>query len=387
VTVNDLLIDLLAVALVAACTSTPTTARSAGRVPSRTAPTADRGRRFSRSEVRAIIADARRIPTSDGVEELLAIPIGGTTQWISVRGRDRRNPILLMIHGGPASPEMPTSWAFQRGWEDYFTVVQWDQRGSGKSYNASDTAAIRSTLSLARITEDAGEVVQYLRARYGVTKIFVLAHSWGSVVGLGLAHRHPEWLYAYVGMGQIISGRENERVGYAQTLRAAEARGDDQAVRELKAIAPYPDPDGSLPIDKLIVERKWSVAFGGLSYGRDNLSYYLNQAELSPEYTDADIEAIDKGSTLSLTPLWSEVMRFDYSRVVDFRCPIVIFAGRHDMTTPSTVAAGWLARVHAPSTRLVWFERSAHMMMVEEPGRMLVHLVQDVLPLAGAGAR
>jgi len=333
--------------------------------------------------VTAIIADARRIVSPAGVEERLAIRIGGTTQWISVRGSDRRNPILLMIHGGPASPEMPTSWAFQRGWEDYFTVVQWDQRGAGKSYG--DPAAIAPTLSLARITEDAGEVVQYLRARYGKQKIFVLAHSWGSLVGLGLARRHPEWLYAYVGMGQIISGRVNERVGYALTLAAAEARGNAQAVRELKAIAPYPGADGSVPIDKLMVERKWSVAFGGLSHGRDSLSYYLNLAELSPDYSDADIAAMDKGSRLSLTPLWADVMRSDFTEVLDFGCPIVIFAGRHDTTTPSSIAAAWHARVRAPSKRLVWFERSAHMMMVEEPGRFLVHLVRDVLPLARTG--
>ena len=77
------------------------------------------------------------------------------------------------------------------------------------------------------------------------------------------------------------------------------------------------------------------------------------------------------------------MMKFDYSRVTDFRCPIFIFAGRHDTTTPSQIAADWLARVHAPKKGLVWFEHSAHMMEVEEPGRVLVHLVEDVRPLAG----
>ena len=334
------------------------------------------------ADARAIIADARKIATREGVEELLEIPVGGTKQWISVRGRDRRNPVLLRIHGGPASPELPTSWACQGGWEDFFTVVQWDQRGSGKTYNANDPARIAPTLTLDRITEDAAEVVQYLRRRYGKERVFVLGHSWGSLVGLGLAHRHPELLYAYVGMGQVISGQQNERASYALTLSAAEAAHDAAAVRELKAIAPYPEKDGSLPLEKVSIERKWSNALGGLVHGRDGIGHYLSLAELSPDYTPADVVAIDLGSRLSLPHLLPELGRFDYSAVTRFGCPIVIFAGRHDTTSPSQVAADWLARVSAPRKQLVWFENSAHMMMVEEPGRMLLHLVQDVLPLA-----
>ncbi|WP_395824332.1 alpha/beta fold hydrolase [Archangium minus] len=338
---------------------------------------------FTKAQARGIIADARRIVTPNGVEELLELPIGGTKQWISVRGRDRRNPVLLMIHGGPASPEMPTSWAFQAGWEDYFTVVQWDQRGSGKSYTANDPAMIAPTLSLERITQDAAEVVQALRKRYGKEKIFVLGHSWGSLVGLGLAHKHPGWLHAYVGMGQVINGQESERTGYAITLRAAEAARNDEAIRELKSIAPYPEKDGTLPLEKIGLERKWSVRLGGLSHRRDNLGYYLNQAELSPDYSDEDVAAIDKGAELSVPRLLPDLGKFNYTNVLDFRCPILMFAGRHDFTTPSELTAAWLQKVRAPKKKLIWFENSGHMAMVEEPGRMLVHLVQDVRPLAG----
>ena len=337
---------------------------------------------YPRAKATAIIAEARKIVSDHGVEELLEIPVGGTHQWISVRGRDRANPILLMIHGGPASPEMPTSWYFQSGWEDYFTVVQWDQRGAGKSYNSNDPRAIKPTLSLERITQDAAEVLQYLRTRYHKPKIFVLGHSWGSLVGLSLARQHPEWLYAYVGMGQVISARDDEKVGYEETLRRAEETGDAQAVSELKSIAPYPNPDGSVPLDKLNTERKWSVKLGGLSWGRQGLSYYYALTEFSPEYSDGDIAAAGKGSTLSLAPLMKDLMAFDLSNVTEWRCPIILFEGRHDFTTPSAVAARWIEKVHAPAKKLVWFDNSAHMVMVEEPGRMLVHLVEDVRPLS-----
>ena len=342
---------------------------------------------FTRTQVTSIIGTARKIVAPNGIEELLEIPVGGTKQWISVRGRDRGNPVLLMIHGGPASPEMPSSWFFQNSWEDYFTVVQWDQRGSGKSYNANNPKTIRPTITADRMIDDAGEVVQFLRKRYEKNKIFVLGHSWGSLVGVSLAHAHPEWLYAYIGTGQMINGKENERVGYANTLRAAEAAGNRSAVAELKAIAPYPEADGSVPLDKLGKERHWSVVLGGLTYQRSTYDYYENLFKLSPEYSEQDVAAIDKGSELSLGALIPAIVNFNYSDTVRFDCPIILFEGRHDDTTPAEVAARWFERVQAPDKNLVWFENSAHMAMVEEPGRFLVHLVQDVRPLAESPLR
>jgi proline iminopeptidase len=341
---------------------------------------------FSREHATGIIGNFRKIAVPDGLDERLEIPIGNTQQWISVRGRDRRNPIILMIHGGPASPEMQTSWIWQGDWEDYFTVVQWDQRGAGKSYGVNDPAVVGPTLSLKRISEDAGEVVQYLRQRYAQDKIFVLGHSWGSLVGLTLAHQHPEWLYAYIGMGQVISGKENERVGYRLTLQLAEKQKNAAAVNELKSIAPYPELDGSVPVAKIMLERKWSVSFGGLTYGRKGLDFYSDLAELSPDYSLADVAAVDKGSELSLPRLLPDLLNFDFSDVIRYRCPIFMFEGRYDLTTPSQVTAAWFKHVQAPKKGFVWFENSAHMIEVEEPGRVLVHLVQDVRPLAGKSA-
>jgi pimeloyl-ACP methyl ester carboxylesterase len=340
---------------------------------------------FTRAQATGIVANFRKIASPEGVEEQLEIPVGGTQQWITVRGRDRANPILLLVHGGPASPETPMSWAFQSGWEDYFTVVQWDQRGSGKTYNANNPDQIKPTLSLDRFVDDAGEVVQYLRERYGKQKIFVLGHSWGSLVGISLAHEHPEWLYAYIGMGQVINGPEAERVGYEWVLQVAEKAGNAQAVKELESIAPYPEKDGRVPLEKINVQRKWSVFYGGLTRGRSDLDFYYDMGKLSPDYTQADLLAIDKGSQLSLLPLLPYIVA-NYSNMSDFETAIVLFEGRYDFTTPSAVAADWLTHVKAPVKKIVWFEKSAHMMPVEEPGRLLVHLVQDVLPLAAIDA-
>jgi pimeloyl-ACP methyl ester carboxylesterase len=336
---------------------------------------------FTQNDARKIIAQLQKVVSPNGVDEQIEIPVGRTKQWITVRGRDLKNPILLFIHGGPAAPEMPTSWTFQNPWEDFFTVVQWDQRGSGKTYNANDPKVIAPTLSTDRMEKDAEEVVQYLRAKYHKKKIFVLGHSWGSNLGLLLAERHPEWLYAYIGMGQMIDTDASEKESYEATLAIAQARHDAEAIKELKSIAPYPEPDGSVVLDKLNIERKWSVKFGGLTYNRDNYAYYYNASELSPDYTDADLDAIHNGSQMSLHALLKEFAAVNYENVTDFKCPIIIFNGRHDETVSSKVTAAWFARVHAPVKKLFWFENSAHMMQIEQPGLMLMRLVNDVRPL------
>lgn len=341
---------------------------------------------IDREPAAAIVGDVTKIVSPNGIDKLEQIDVNGTKQWISVRGRDRKAPILLFLHGGPAAPEMPTRWTFQGGWEDYFTVVQWDQRGAGKTYLANDPKTIEPTLTFAQMLADAETVAQYLRRTYHRQKIFLLAHSWGTSIGLALAKKHPDWFYAYVGMGQIINMRENERVGYAWTLAEAERLGNSEAVTELKALAPYPEADGTLPLAKIGTERKWNIRFGGLAYERTSYDFYENAGKLSPDYSQEDLAAIDKGSALSLPKLLPELAKFDYSRELNFGCPVVLFEGRHDTTTPSTVTADWFAHLQAPAKKFVWFENSAHMMQIEEPGRVLVHLVTDVLPLAGPDA-
>jgi proline iminopeptidase len=334
-----------------------------------------------RTPVQKILRDVRRIPSPAGIEETFPVRIGGIAQWISVRGRDRRNPILLFIHGGPASTEMPVSWLYQSGWEDYFTVVQWDQRGAGKTYVANDAATVEPTITQARMVADGEELVAWLREHYDKRKIFVLGHSWGSIIGLEVARRHPDWLHAYIGMGQMIAGPDNERLGYAWALQAARADHNEQAVKQLLAIAPYPRADGTISVDQILVQREWVIHYGGLTWGRPDFDYAQDAAKLSPDYTRQELSP-ERGIGQSLPRLLPAMMAYDVRSVTRMGCPVFIFAGRHDYETVSSLAETWLAALQAPAKGLVLFENSAHMMELEEPGKMLVHLVNDVRPLA-----
>ena len=123
---------------------------------------------------------------------------------------------------------MPESWTFQRPWEDFFTVVQWDQRGAGKTFSTANRQPDAS-MSIDRMQADAEQLIEWLRATYGKKKIFVMGHSWGSVLGLKVAQHHPEWLYAYIGVGQVVNSLRNETVGYQQTL--AQAKADLETAR------------------------------------------------------------------------------------------------------------------------------------------------------------
>jgi pimeloyl-ACP methyl ester carboxylesterase len=279
------------------------------------------------------------------------------------------------VHGGPASVELPLSWAFQRPWEDFFTVVEWDQRAAGRSFLLNDPEKIAPTLAPDRYRDDAIELIELLKSRYGKKKVFLLGHSWGSTVGLSVAAKRPDLLYAYLGMGQMINARKNESESYAMVLQQAKAAGDAKAVKELEAIAPYPG-DGLLDLEKTGVERKWSIHYGGLAAGRDDSDFYLHLGRLSPEYGEKDRRAWDASSAFTMSVLWPKLAGISFDGLTRLDCPVLLFLGRHDTTTPPDIAADWLGHVAAPRTRVYWFENSAHLPMIEEPGKMLDTQVQ-----------
>lgn len=335
---------------------------------------------------REIVADIGRIVTPDGVQETFEVELGGTRQVVNVRGADRANPLLLFIHGGPGAVEMPVAWSFQRPWEDFFTVVQWDQRGAGRSYPLNDPKTLAPTLTPARYRDDAIALIEQLRRRYGKAKVFVLGHSWGSIVGLEVAAQRPDLLYAYIGMGQVIDFRANEHAGYDWVLEQARRDGNAAAVAELEALHPYPG-DGAFDIDKMSTQRKWSIHYGGLAAGRQDADFYFRAPRLSPEYTPADIQAWDQGSAFTIATLFPQLSDVSFASLHTLQVPVIMLLGRQDHTTPSALTARWLEQVQAPRKRAVWLEHSAHLPMVEEPGRVLQALLTEALPLAESAPR
>jgi proline iminopeptidase len=339
----------------------------------------------NRAEAVEVVRGLRRIVTPNGIERAQAVRIGGIDQWVTIRGADRRNPVLLVLHGGPGYVETPLSWWYAHDWEEYFTVVQWDQRGAGKTYLINDPKAVAPTMTRERTVQDAEEMVAWLRKDLGKQKIFVWGHSWGSYLGLELARRRPEWLYAYIGTGQVANSPESERRGWAFALAAARAAHNDQAVAELRAIAPYPAPGRPLALKDLMVSHRWSDFYGGVMAYRTSQEDESRAGRLSPDYTDAQAPHIFDGNDFSERFLLADLLSMDLSRETDLKCPLILLEGRWDRTVNSDVAHDWFDHVTAPEKHFVWFEHSAHEPEFEEPGKFLLSLVAYARPLAVKG--
>ena len=332
------------------------------------------------AKARAIVEDLNRISAPTGVQESYKARIGGIDQWLSVRGQDRDNPMILFVHGGPASPVTPTMWQFQRPIEEYFTVVNWDQRGAGKSYGEAAPEKVGETIRIERYVDDAIEVAEHLKAKYGKRKLVLMGHSWGTIVGMRAALKRPDLFHAYVGIGQVLNVRENERISFDYAWERARRENNTEAIKEMAAIAPYP---GDQPItrERIVIARKWPQHYGGLFAFRTESGYFFRGPLLSPEYTPAQVKDIDKGSMLTLGRVLPEFLEVDFSSVKRFPIPVVMFLGRHDYTTPAAPTVDWMNKVDAPYKRMIWFERSAHMVPWEEPGKLLVTLLEVVKPL------
>lgn len=339
----------------------------------------------SYAPAREIVDDLQRIVTPKGVQAQSVEVIGGIPQAVSVRGKDRDQPILLFVHGGPASPLMPAMWQFARPLEDFYLVATWDQRGAGKTYGLSDPKRVQPTLSIDRYTDDLIEVADLLRHRYKKDKVLLVGHSWGTVISIAAIRKRPDLFSAYVGIGQVVSMRENERVSFAFALKTAKARGNAAAVRELEAIAPYP---GRQPItrERIVVARKWAQFYGGLSAYRERSNYFFGAPLLAGEYSADDVCSIDRGSQLTLGTLLPSLLEVDYRAIHQLPIPVFMFLGRHDYSTPSEPTAQWLAQLQAPEKAGIWFEHSAHLVPWEEPGKFLVSMTGRILELAQRGA-
>jgi len=330
------------------------------------------------------VAEERAITSPNGINSLEAVRIGGIDQWIELRGQDVSNPILLFIHGGPGIAFIPLAGAWQGSWERNFTVAQWDQRGAGKTYASNDKELQRRTMNLPKMEQDTLEVVNYLRNRFKREKILVLGHSWGSVLGLWLAHAHPELIYAYVGVGQVISTKQNEEVGYQDTLQEAHKRHNEQAIKDLESIAPYPPPN--LDFGKMSILRDWERDLLGPPPSTPvftDIKKILSAVVSAPEYSLADAYAWFRGTSFSINILLPEVLKVDLHKLgFDFRVPVLFFEGRNDPYCPPSLIWEYSQTIKAPHKEFIWFDNSGHFPFFEEQQRFANELIQRVLPLA-----
>jgi pimeloyl-ACP methyl ester carboxylesterase len=289
------------------------------------------------------------------------IRLGASAQWILIRGHDRTRPVVLFLHGGPGMPAMFLAHAFQRDLERDFVVVHWDRRGAGKSFAAAEPL---TSLTVRNTLDDTFALTNILRERFKQDRIILVGHSWGSYLGLLTVREHPEWYAAYIGVGQMAGTREEVLRDRRDFLtRQASLTGDTALLDRLTA--------GGDPTEDDLFRH------GGELHGATSFWPILRTGLLAREYTFRDVLNVKRGADLVAREMKYDVLPKPLEGDINpVDVPVMLFLGRHDHNTPSSIAARYLGQLRAPMKGLVWFEQSAHFPFFEEPTRFAVEMAR-----------
>jgi pimeloyl-ACP methyl ester carboxylesterase len=325
-----------------------------------------------------LIKDSNGNVIPGSIASLEKISIGGLEQWVLIRGRSTHNPILLFLHGGPGAAEWPFVRHYNARLEDHFVIVYWEQRGAGKSYRVKTP-----NLNVAQFISDTYDLIQYLKKRFNQDKVFLIGHSWGSLVGILIAQKYPELFHAYIGMGQFVSGKENETISYQYLMEAAIKKNDPRAIHQLQKIndpVPYGIIDEKgLWFKNLMTQRDWLFKLGGCVCERTNKLYWIRFYFQAPEYSKLDLIKWVLGYDSSIKQLWPEIMEYDLRKQVPrLEIPVYFLVGRHDYNTPFKLAEEYFHSLTAPEKELIWFDHSAHSPIYEEAEKFNDILIQKV---------
>ncbi len=328
---------------------------------------------------RIYLKNTTKIKTTNGISSLEEISLGDLKQWIFIRGMDIRNPVLIFLHGGPGAPLLGMSSSRKLDAEliKYFTVVHWDQRGAGKSYNSKIPI---KTMTFDILVEDCNELIDYIQNRFDTQKVFIVGHSGGSVIGIKTACKYPEKIHAYVGVGQIINDFEQQKLSYNYIVEKAEKSGDIKKQIAIKTLGspPYNTPE------KLNKKDGYIFQYGGVIY--DNkiklMGVHMLSFLTSPEYSLSEGFAtfMNKGFKFTSRAMWDEMRSIDITKEIkSIKVPIYFFEGKYDMATPTALVEKFYSSLDAEKgKKLIIFEKSAHLPIIEEKEKyqeLLINLV------------
>jgi pimeloyl-ACP methyl ester carboxylesterase len=322
--------------------------------------------------------DHRRHP--HGLAVLEPVPVSETKQWVLIRSENVANPVVLFVHGGPGTSQLTLMRRNTGPLEAAFTVVNWDQRRAGKSFDAGRD---RARLRMAQFVDDVLDLSASLVRRFHKQKILLVGHSWGSVIGLLAVARRPDLFSAYVGIGQGSRMAESELRSYQWVLEQARRANDARALARLAGIGP-PPYGGPHWRSKFMTERRILGSFGGEYHGSriGAFGVVLKNVLLSTEYTLRDRLNVFRGIFDSVKALVPELVRTDlFLEVPEVAVPVFFCLGRHDFEVPSTLSAQYFEALRAPHKVLVWFEHSAHMPNTEERDTFNDFMLRSVLPM------
>ena len=297
------------------------------------------------------------------IDEMEIVTIGGSRQVLYSRGEDRKNPVILFIHGGPGSPMMPFLHRFQYSWEKEFTVVQWDQRLAGKTFFENGPSGPMEALNFERVVQDGLEVAQYLLKKFAVDRLIVLGHSWGTVLGAALVQKYPHYFSAFISIGQLVNNQEAAAMGLEAARRYAKEHGLKRDLSKLERI-----------------ENPWHVRpyLAKYKMAEDISLRLIFFALTTPYYRFRDLRyLLDKQRFSYHQPLYDFLETFHIRQLgVDYRVPVFYLMGENDYQTPYPLARDFFEELTAPVKTFYTLRNTAHLPMFDANEEVLACLVQ-----------
>lgn len=293
----------------------------------------------------------------DAIEELFSVRVNQTKEWILLRGDNRHHPVILFLNGGPGDPGIGLARPFGvwTGLERDMVAATWDQPNTGKSDNLP---ALQRHVS--RYVDDACEVVNVVTRRLGTNHVYVAGASWGSLLGVLTTARCSDRIAGFFGAGQLVSAEQADEAAHILIRDQAVRRKDANAIKTLDAVGPPP-----WTRQQVIREHGFANAYGGVSQRYRHFPFKLL---LAPEFSSLDIlRSFPKGQSIG-EALWPELHRMDLNTdVPSLPVPVFFLVGRFDMVTPPAVTRRYFDRLSAPQKDWIWFDHSAHTVLLDEP--------------------
>lgn len=310
------------------------------------------------------------------MKNLEEIPINGIKQWVYITGNKPENPVLLVLHGGPGFAMLPLFHEKLQALEADFTVVNWDQRGAGKTFSSNTP---RHSMNLDQFVEDAHEVTLYLKNKFQKDRIYLLGHSSGTMIGVQLAQKYPEDYQAYIGVGQVVNFAQNEMKSYQFALQSAINQQHKTAISQLKK-AGKPDKDGDYEDDSgYEITSKWVEYFGGSLWGKSSLDPVYDLIFDNEVYKGCD-KKIRNGYEFSQYLFDDDAMRtFNLADAIkSLPIPVYFLMGHQDYETPVDLIRDGFDSLKIPRKKLIEFMQSAHFPFYEEPEKF-VTVMREIL--------
>ena len=260
-----------------------------------------------------------------------------------------------------------------------FVVIEWDQRGSGKSAASIEPTA---AMNMGQLVADTIELTEHLTQRFGKRQLIVVGHSWGSILGLMAVRQRPDLYGAFVSTGLIANFAEGQRVAYRFLLAESERQGNRKAVAELTDLGapPYAGPDAIAQWKRC---GRWLGEFGAVWHSPEKFNR-VGWMLSSIEYSWPEKLRFNRAAGRSFDLLFGDLMSTNLIEAVpQVEVPVFFAEGRYDQLAPVEVAERYFSSLIAPRKEWVLFENSAHFPQWEERERFHQLLAGTVLPAAG----